>query len=191
MEGNEAILQKSAPKDEDYIFIPWNHKRDYELLFSTISILEKRGFFLKYKIIDWGVSESDINAIKDRYSIKSGISYSTKVDFDVFLETIRSSKFVLLPLENEKDICNWLTVFALVLSLWKLLITNENPTTKPFFERWTCIYLESSKEKFADAIQSAYDNPNSIAEIWQNAYNFAHVCFSFLGLFEKILKELS
>lgn len=182
---------KNNNKD-DYILVPWNHKRDYDLLFEAIVYLEKKWVFQKYMIIDWSLKDDYIGQLQTKYMIKSTIiSSNVHLKYDEFLKVVQKSAFVIMLLKNERHICNWLTVFALSMCLRKLLVTNFNITTAPFVKNLdNCLCWQSNPEKIGDLILLWLNNAKLARKISDNAYSYAKENFSFEKLISEIIKEL-
>jgi len=178
--------------NSNHILIPWNHKRDYILLFDTIKYLEKDNIFLEYKIIDWSISNEFIDDMKKKYLIKSNIIYKWNIKYKEFLIELYNSKFLFIPLQNIKWICNWLTAFAVVLSLGKLLLTNLNITTISYIKNWNnCLCWKSDPETLGKLIKIILKNQKLINKISKNAYNYSRNQLSFENLSKEIDKIIN
>lgn len=166
---NEAIEFTSII--DNYILCPWNHKRDYELFLLSLTKIDEK---LNILIIDSWLDIEEIGSLIKKYNVKNQIFFIKWVVYTNFLYYIFKSQFVVLPLINEKNICNGLTLYSLILSIWKLLIINTNLTIYPFVENWSnCIMTKNTAEDFAKWITYANNNTKVIKVFEKKAKKYA------------------
>lgn len=171
---------------EKYIIIPWNHRRDYKLLFKSIKLVEEKNIIYKYKIYDSWITKKEIENYINIYNIKSNIFFWWTIEYTDFLNELYNSKFIILPLQNIKSICNGLTVYIISLACWKLTIVNKNETIEPFAKNWYNCLIWENEVDLAKYIIYALKNDDICGKIWKNGNKYVNNNCSF----EKIISKL-